>query len=238
MVELDIDLLGLRSASLPRLIEALVGVLDAPAAARAATSIAEIGVDETVRLVRSASMPELGAAGQALNQFLTGPRGAKLRTIAPGAHDRLAGLVPVIGAASSPAGKNAREMTLRSWDGRADDVLRALVEHDGRMERSELRSRLGVSESYLSHLLRDLEAARLVERTSQPGRRGVTVLLSGEGRDAAPARIHVLPVAARAEVPRPKSGSGLAQRLDAFQHDGEASRNFRRVGRKATAAAR
>jgi hypothetical protein len=235
MIEDTLDLLGLRNAPLPRLLEALQLLLERGSSTASLGSVVELAVDEAVRLVRGGSRPELVAGGETLAAFLGGRRGANVQSAAPGAYDTLSGLLPVLTAASSPASKGGEEAVLRSWNGKARAALAAVAaERRGFLPRAELRERLEVSESYLSHLLADLEAASLLERVGGHGRRSVDVRLTSKGRDlvsgqAAPEE-PAQPAHLRS-VRRPR-GDALCDRLDAASKlpGGPSSRFRRRMG--------
>jgi hypothetical protein len=162
MIEHTVDLLRLRNGTLPKLLVALERLLEMGSPAASLGAVSELAVDETVRLVRYGSRSDLLAGGDTLATFLGGPRGARVKTGAPGAYDTLSGLLPVLSAASSPAGRGGEALVLRSWSGKALAAL-AAVARAGSMPRAELRDDLRVSQSHLSHMLKDLEAAQLLE---------------------------------------------------------------------------
>ncbi len=181
MIERAVDLLRLRNATLPRLLDALEQLLEMGSPAASLGVVCELAVDEAVRLVRAGSRTDLLVVGDALATFLGGPRGANVKRGAPGAYDTLSGLLPVLSAASSPASRGGEALVLRSWSGKAQAAL-AAVARTGSMPRAELREGLRVSQSHLSHMLKDLEAAHLVERVGGPGRRSVDVRITAKGR--------------------------------------------------------
>jgi hypothetical protein len=232
MIDDALDLLRLRDAPLPRLLDALAPLLNRGSTTASLRVVVELAVDETVRLVRAGSRTDLVANGEALATFLGGQRGASLRTSTPGAYDTLSGLLPVLTAACSPAGKGSEQAVLRSWNGKAQAALDTVAaERAGFLARSELRARLEVSESYLSHLLADLEAASLLERVGGRGRRSVDVRLTSKGRqlvtEPAPCE-QPAPLPHLRSVRRPR-GDALCGRLDAASElPGGPSARFRR----------
>jgi DNA-binding MarR family transcriptional regulator len=229
MLEADVDLLSLRAAALPALIDTLERLVTDHAGAAVLNAVAELAVDETVRLVRSGSRSEVIAGGKALSGFLASKLAQAAQDGAPGAHDTLNGLLPVLTAAASPASKDGGALVLRSWSGKAREALEHIASTPkGVLGRAELRTRLAVSESYLSHLLADLEAAHLVERISAQGARTVEVHLAPQGREFVtppPAR----PVTAQRlrKVARVRACE-LTRRLDALGPDNGASIRFRK----------
>jgi DNA-binding MarR family transcriptional regulator len=221
MLESTVDLLALRAAPLDELVETLARLARRDGARAEIEGVSELSIDETVRLIREGAAAEIGAAGVALSGFLGGPLGRRVRELSIGAYDRLSGLVPVLSAAASTSSKGGDGLVLRSWKGNAEVVLAKLREAGGSAERAALREALDVSESYLSHLLTDLEGASLVERIRVPGRRGVSVHLTGEGDALADQVSPPAPVLAlarsserRVEVAAPKDPA-LAARLRA-----------------------
>jgi DNA-binding transcriptional ArsR family regulator len=235
MLETPIDLLGLRDAPLPALLETAATVADAGGPSAALTGLSDLCVAETVRLLRDASTTEVGEASSALRRFLAAPSGRAARVLAAGAHDRLSGLLPLLTAASSPSSKGGQQAVRRAWNGKADEALAKLAAAGGQLARADLRRQLNVSESYVSHLLTDLEAARLVERISEAGRKSVTVYLTAEGREAVPdaclPAAAVIPFLARVKVP-PAHNAGMNRRLECFEQSGGASGQFPAAARR------
>lgn len=164
------DLIALRTATIEELVEAVRREGERLDAA-AASVVAGLLVDETVRLTRSGSREEITHAGATLARLLGAPPGRWLKEIAPSAHRTATGLVPVLAAAASPASKDGGGMVRRSWNGLADRAVQLVAAApDRRIRRSDLRRELGdISESHLSHLLSDLEAASLVECVYEHG---------------------------------------------------------------------
>jgi hypothetical protein len=184
MAGAEVDLLDLRGADLDGIlqaVDALAGASGPTSPGRLAIAV-ELAVDELVRLVRQADLAELRAATATLQRYVSGPRGTALEAVAPDALDQLDGLLPVLAAAASPSSRAGADMVLRSWDGRPREVVEHLAAVTGhRLPRARLREQLGISESHLSHLLADLEAAGLAERVRTPGRRAVDVVLGPVG---------------------------------------------------------
>lgn len=224
------DLLALRVAPLKRLLDVLDEL--APNAGddrygQAMGVVAELAVDESVRLIRRASRGEIVDAGTALSRWCGGPNGRAVEATDAGTHAILAGLTFVLGAAAAPDGKDGDALVLRSWNGRAREAVELVAgAPDHTLPRAELRRRLDVSESYLSHLLADLQAARLVERIGNPGRRGVDVHIGARG-------FALVPVAVQPVAPTPAPGSGPRRAVARTRSpglDGRLSRR-RREGR-------
>lgn len=232
------DLFALRTAPLARLLEALDELAAHAAGERgrqAIAVVADLALDESVRLIRRASRGEVVDAGEALARWCSGPRGRAVEAADPGSHAIVAGLMFVLAAAAAPDGKGGDVLVLRSWNGKAREAVELVAAApDHTLARAELRRRLDVSESYLSHLLADLEAAGLVERIGVPGGRGVDVHLGGKGFALSSSSAASLDAGASVGEPpavpsRPKSRRAVA-RVRAPALDGRLSRH-RREGR-------
>ena len=183
------DLLALRGSPLSSLVAALrdeVGRDDVVSATVA--GLVELAVDETVRQVRQAPQAELAAALDGLRRFLAAQEGRRLASVAPAPAATLAGLQAVLTASATPDSRGGADLVRRSWGGHADQILRALAEApEHHLPRSRLRTMLELEQSHLSHILRDLEAAQLVERIPVTGSRTVDVHLGRVGRELASA---------------------------------------------------
>jgi DNA-binding transcriptional ArsR family regulator len=136
-----------------------------------------------LRLLRDGSRAEILKEGLALDGFLGSAAGEAVKAAQPDLYWGWAGLSALLGEAARRSDRAAVESILRSHDGRGRAVLELLAERGAPVRRGELRERLGLSESHLSHVLRDLEEADLIERM-QAGRE-VVIELGPVGRDVA-----------------------------------------------------
>lgn len=179
------DVLSLRGASFEELLHqfAAGATAEPMASTQRLTIIAQLVVGAAVRLIRGGGREDLANAGTALSEYLASASARAAERMAAGPHGDIVGLLPVLTVATSAASSGGSEMVLRSWGGRAEEVVQMLHAAPTHMlPRASLRNRLGVSESYLSHLLSDLEQAHLIERVGQPGRRSVEIHLGPLGR--------------------------------------------------------
>ena len=181
-----VEVFALIDASIRELVEAIeddavIGEEQGPLPPRA-DQIADLVLDETVRLVRLGGRTETVEAGSELADALIGPQAEALERRHADAFLSLIGASRVLQAASAPSSRGAELSVLRSWKGKALKVLEALHEAPNEeLPRAEIRALLGeVKESYMSHLLADMEAARLVARVREG--RLVTVHLGQVGR--------------------------------------------------------
>lgn len=179
------DVLSLLPASMPELVAAIDLDRDNPSESTAVPArvlqIANLIASEGVRLIRLGTRSELTQAAVALATLLAGHSGERLSKEQPRAHRIVSGISIALKAAAAPSSSAAELAVLRSWGGNASAAvaeLRRASEH--RMRRAELRQTLGVNESYLSHMLSDLEAASLIARTREG--REVMVYLGATGR--------------------------------------------------------
>lgn len=182
----EVEVFALIDASIRELIEAIeddaVLAEEEGALPARADQIADLILDETVRLIRLGGRSETVEAGAELADALIGPKADQLEDGHGEAFLSMIGASRVLQAASSPSSRGSEITVLNSWKGKALKVLVALHDTpDEEMPRAEIRSLLGnLKESHLSHLLADMEAAGLVVRVREG--RMVTVHLGAAGR--------------------------------------------------------
>jgi hypothetical protein len=180
----DLNLTALTSASMAELLGLLTQSVRAGGAMEPSPEqLAEYVLAETVRLIRLGTRPELADAAAVLSRLLTTGIAGELTASHPAAHAALNSAADVLAVAASPASRGGEFAVLRSFSGRA----LAAVWHIDRAERralprAELLVRLGVEESYMSHILADLETAGLLARIRDG--RNVTVHLGPRGYTA------------------------------------------------------
>jgi DNA-binding MarR family transcriptional regulator len=127
--------------------------------------LADFVMEESIRLIRLGTRVELADAAVALSEMMIAPVAGVLEERYPDAHAVLGAASIALAVAISPASKGGELAVLRSWNGNALEVLRRVSRCPGQsIPRKKLRHELELEESYLSHLLRDLEAASLIER--------------------------------------------------------------------------
>jgi hypothetical protein len=150
---------------------------------QATSTVTELAVDETVGLIRVGTRTQVLVAGSALAGFLGSPKGRTLKAAAPGAHDTLSGLLPLLTAAASPSSKGGEDLVLRSWNGPAQQVLEILADTpDRRLGYVELRQQIELSDNQFFGMVNELEGASLVERMNAPDATGgIEVNLTGKG---------------------------------------------------------
>jgi DNA-binding transcriptional ArsR family regulator len=177
------NLTALASASMAELVGEIVkSVSRGPAGSPDPDpdQLAEYVLSETVRLIRLGTRPEIADAAVAVSRVLITKVAARLSAEYPQSHAALSSASALLSVASSPASRGGELTVLRSYNGNA---LSALWHVDRAKRRAIPRARLlgmlRVEESYLSHLLADLEAAGLIERIRDG--RVVTVHLGPRG---------------------------------------------------------
>lgn len=134
-----------------------------------------------LRLLRVESRETLLKEGMALDGFLYSAAGSAIKTAQPDVYWGWIGISGLLGEAARRSDRAAVDSILASHAGRGRDMLELLAEHGAPVPRSEIRDRLKLSESHLSHLLRDLAEADLIER-AKAGRE-VAVALGPVGRE-------------------------------------------------------
>ncbi|MGH9349634.1 MAG: helix-turn-helix transcriptional regulator [Vicinamibacterales bacterium] len=112
---------------------------------------------------------------------MASPAGEEVRRRGPELYAEWKALGALLAEAARRSDRPAADSILLSDSGRGRTVLELLAEREGAVPRSVIRERLGLSESHLSHLLRDLEEADLIERI--PAGREVRVALGRVGRE-------------------------------------------------------
>lgn len=132
-------------------------------------------------LLRVESRETVLNEGMALDGFLYSAAGSAVKTAQPDLYWGWIGISGLLGEAARRSDRAAVDSILASHAGRGRAVLEILAERGAPVPRGEIRERLKLSESHLSHLLRDLAEADLIER-AKAGRE-VAVTLGPVGRE-------------------------------------------------------
>ena len=171
-------MLGLSKAKMPELVSALEeaqGLQEEPKGVpRRSKRVSRLLMKEAIRLIR------LGTRGEITDAALELTR-ARKRSLAEGVEGShafsqrmLTSAADALAAASPPSSGGGEMTLLRSWNGNARKAVSIVSQARGRaIPRADLRVQLDVDESYLSHLLAELEAAGLIIRV----RSGKTVMV-------------------------------------------------------------
>jgi DNA-binding transcriptional ArsR family regulator len=142
-----------------------------------------LAVDRVIHLLRRGATNELLDEALAIHQHLEFDPGAILLASDPHLHGRWTALGELLSEAARKTDAGAVDALLRAHRGKARETLDLLAQHDGRMARSSLRRELDLSESHLSHLLRDLEESELIVRHRPEGSKEVVVELDWVGHN-------------------------------------------------------
>jgi DNA-binding MarR family transcriptional regulator len=130
-----------------------------------AAQIAGLIVAETIRLIRVGTRVQLAEAGDAIAQMLVRRNGTRLAESQPHAHELLSAASTALCAAVAPSSSGGEITVLRSWGEKSKRAVAYVSDApDQAMPRSRLKERLGLTESNLSHMLAELEAAALIVR--------------------------------------------------------------------------
>lgn len=164
------DLFGLTQASIQGLIEELkrsstLASDEGPVPPRA-EQVAGLALAESIRLIRLGTRTEIAQASDELSQLLIASAGELLKADQPEAYRLLSAASVTLGAATSASSKGGAPTVMRSWSGKAGEVVKLLLGASGEQaQRAYLREKVGIAdESHFSHILSDLEAARLIVR--------------------------------------------------------------------------
>jgi FixJ family two-component response regulator/DNA-binding transcriptional ArsR family regulator len=174
------DLTGFVDTTMSELVEAVEKTED-----RSLPSLQRVGsifFDRTLDLLREGSRRQILDEAAALSEFLCGPSGERIERDHPGLFGSWQGLAELLTEAARRSDPAAAESILRGFKGNGRRVLEILAERGSAVPRSEIRKRLDLSESNLSHLLRDLHEADLITRHRETGRE-IVLDLGPVGRD-------------------------------------------------------
>jgi DNA-binding MarR family transcriptional regulator len=177
----NLNLTTLASTSMAELLDLLAqSVRSDDAMEPRPDQLAEYVLAETVRLIRLGTRPELADASAILSRLLTARVAEELTATHPAAHTLLNSAADVLAAAASPASRGGEFAVLRSYSGKALEALWHVARAEHRaVARTQLLALMEIEESYMSHILADLETAGLIERIR--GGRNVTVHLGPRG---------------------------------------------------------
>ncbi len=204
-----------------------------------AEAVGGLILHRTLKLLRDSSRDDILTEGIALDGFLTSPAGDQFRTTHPDLYFAWQGVSALLGEAARRSDRAAIESILRSHDGHGRAVLELLAERAEPVRRAEVRERLQLSESHMSHVLRDLEEADLIER--RPSGREVALALGPVGREVVARHVlpewvrHMVEVLQRAAQAETPDAGALA---DELARKGAPSRLVSRQLAEAIAAAR
>ncbi len=157
----------------------LTGYLDAPmaeivrvleAAGRESTDrvylerVGSLVVDRTLDLLRGAARSQIIDERVDLDRFLSSDVVGEIKHNHPDVFGGWAALSDLLAEAARRSDPPAADTILKGSQGLGYRLLEFLAERGAPMARAEIRERLNLSESHLSHLLRDLSEADLVVR--------------------------------------------------------------------------
>lgn len=174
------------SGFVDRPMKELIPVVEAAAKAKATRNeldrVGSLLFDRTLHLLREGSRTQILAECVDLDRFLTSKAGKWVEGKYPELFGSWTALSDLLSEAARRSDRAAIESILRSHKGLGQQLLEQLAAHGGPLLRSEVRDRLGLSESHVSHLLRELDEADLIVRYRHEGK-GVAIDLGGVGRE-------------------------------------------------------
>ncbi len=185
-----------------------------PEAERLAGMLSSLLLDRVLQVLRRGSRLEIAEDGMHLADFLSSEAGKRLLAATAKLHGRWRGLADLLAEAARRSDRGAVDSILRSHRGRGEKVLTLLAERDEPVRRMEIRQELGrISESLLSHLLRDLDDADLIIRYRPEGSKEVWVELGPVGRELVQAPGATAVAEGRARRPRSQQSAGTEKAI-------------------------
>ncbi|MBI5365826.1 MAG: hypothetical protein HZA54_02215 [Planctomycetes bacterium] len=140
-------------------------------------------IHRTLHLLRRGARSEVADEALTLHRSLAAPSADPLRAAHPqivGSWNALADLLSEAARRSDPA---AVDSILASYPKHGRRLLEILAAGSGAVPRAQIKQKLSISESQLSHLLRDLEEADLLVRHRPEGSKTVLVGVGAIGRE-------------------------------------------------------
>lgn len=178
----DVDLSGYVNSPMSEVLPVVEQALQMEASDNDLERVGSLLFDRTLSLLREASRTEIVNECASLGSFLSSETGRSAERDHPVVYGSWTALSDLLGEAARRSDRAAVESILRSYKGYAREILEIIAQHGSPVSRSEIRSRLELSESHLSHILRDLDEADLVVRYRDEGR-GILVDLGPVGRE-------------------------------------------------------
>ena len=189
-METPLDLSGYLQSSLGDLVQLIDNGTISARSRRHLTQFTTLLSDRVLMLLRTASRSQIIEESASFSSVFSHPLFENIRSEAPhvaGAWETLSDLLHEAGRKSDSA---AIDSILTSYAGMPRQILEMLAGRNGEeLSRSEVRQRLGISESYLSHILREMDEAGLVQR-DRTKRKDVVIRLGAAGRDVIQRRIY------------------------------------------------
>jgi Mn-dependent DtxR family transcriptional regulator len=126
--------------------------------------------DRTLWLLRQGSRTQILDECVDLDRFLTSKAGKWVQATYPELFGTWAALSDLLGEAARRSDRAAVDSILASLKGYGRTILEMLAERGAPVPRNEILKRLDVSESHLSHILRDMDEADLIIRYRDQGK--------------------------------------------------------------------
>lgn len=137
-----------------------------------------------LRVTSKGTRRELSDETNVWQYALESEEGKQLRAQQPELFGCWQGIVSLLHDAARRDGTASIEIVLRSHAKHAKPLLKLLAERHSPVPRKELREKLNIEESQMSHLLADMEEASLVRRVRLKGMKEVAIELDWAGREA------------------------------------------------------
>lgn len=139
-------------------------------------------LDRALWLLRQGSRTQIVDECVDLDGFLASKAGKWVQATYPELFGAWAALSDLLGEAARRSDRASVDSILASLKGYGRTILEMLAERGAPVPRSEILKRLDVSESHLSHILRDMDEADLIIRHRDQGKQ-IVVDLGAVGRE-------------------------------------------------------
>jgi DNA-binding HxlR family transcriptional regulator len=140
-------------------------------------------IDRLVFLLRAAPRSQIVEESADLSRMFGSGYFEGVKDEQPAAAGAWEALADVLSEAGRRTDHAAIDSILASSNGLPRTIIDELAQRSGRIRRAELRGVLNVTESYLSHILREMERAGLIVRIRSDEKKEVTIELGPIGRE-------------------------------------------------------
>ncbi len=146
-------------------------------------AVASLFENRALGLIRNGSSTQLRDEGAALNRFLYSRMGREFEERDHALSERLKTIADLVARAGQRNDAAFVASVLSSHKKYAQPMIEFLWRAGEPVPRQTLLRELGIEESHLSHILRDLEDADVIARIRWPGTKEVRISLAPTGRD-------------------------------------------------------
>jgi DNA-binding MarR family transcriptional regulator len=178
----NLDLSGFVDTPMAEVVPFVEEVLRKDPSRLAVDRLSSLFFDRTLQLLREGSRTQIMEECAELDRFLVSPTAESLKAKHPDLFGAWTALSDLLGEAGRRSDRAAVDSILASLKGYGRTILEMLAERGAPVPRSEILKRLDVSESHLSHILRDMDEADLIIRYRDQGKQ-IVIDLGPVGRE-------------------------------------------------------